>query len=152
MNKYGQLALSHWQKWRPSAYSQIPDPETFFSDLGEQIETQVQEIEAATLANQPSQSDYLDRVGQLNMARLAAQEQVLAEMAYLPPEPGTDPSDPEDPQDPSEALVDDEGMPTDRSHQLWEAQDDPEVSPEEFRTMLQTFHRQVKASSSQQND
>ena len=34
MNQYGQRALDHSRQHRPVAYSQIPDPETFFDAIG----------------------------------------------------------------------------------------------------------------------
>lgn len=37
MNRYGQLALDHSRRFRPIAYSQIPDPTEFFTEAGEQI-------------------------------------------------------------------------------------------------------------------
>lgn len=44
MNPYGAKARNHWKKWLPKRYSQIEDPETFFSNLGEEIEGQVEEL------------------------------------------------------------------------------------------------------------
>lgn len=39
------------------------------------------------------------------------------------------------------AGVDFQGMPTDRSHPLWEAEHDPDVSPEAYRAMLRQWHQ-----------
>jgi hypothetical protein len=44
MNRYGQLALDFNRRHRPAAYSQIPDPEAFFTEAGE---TMVADISAA---------------------------------------------------------------------------------------------------------
>ena len=34
MNRYGQMALDHSRQHRPDAYSQIPDPASFFAEAG----------------------------------------------------------------------------------------------------------------------
>ncbi len=88
MNTYGRLAQTHWSRWLPTRYAQIPDPESFFTDLGEQIQEQVITTADAISSQQPPEREYLARAGQLNMARLVAEEQVMGEMAYLGSEPG----------------------------------------------------------------
>lgn len=147
MNKYGRLAQTHWSRWLPTRYAQIPDPESFFTDLGEQIQEQVIEVADAMSSQQAPEQQYLARVGQLNMARLAAEEQVMAEMAYLSPELPESP-DPQAPPNQPSPVVDAQGMPTDRDHPLWEAEHDPEISPEQYRTMLRAFHQQVRTQQS----
>ena len=47
MNRYGRLAQQHWARWRPNQLSQIPDPEDFFSMLGQQAEQQIDELAAS---------------------------------------------------------------------------------------------------------
>ena len=96
MNRYGRLAQQHWAKWRPNQLSQIPDPETFFTDLGEEVETQIEALEIALAGEDPG-GDYLEKVGRLRNARMTAESQVLREMVLLEPEPGH--PDAEDPQD-----------------------------------------------------
>ena len=97
MNRYGRLAQQHWAKWRPNQLSQIPDRDTFFTDLGQEVETQIEALEIALAGNDPGGEDYLDKVGRLRMARMTAESQVLREMVLLEPEPGH--PDAEDPQD-----------------------------------------------------
>lgn len=81
MNKYGSLAMSHWEKHQPDRYRAIPDKQTFFTQLGEQAEQEIQQLED-TLAgpDRPGES-YLEKVGR---ARVAAEEQILAELILLP--------------------------------------------------------------------
>ena len=64
-------------------YATIADPQTFFQELGEQAETQIQEL-AARLAgpDQPGE-EYLQKVGRLNMARLQAEEAILTELVLI---------------------------------------------------------------------
>lgn len=97
MNRYGRLAQQHWAKWRPNQLSQIPDPETFFTDLGQEVETQIESLELALAGEDPGGEDYLHKVGRLRNARMTAESQVLREMVLLEPEPGH--PDAEDPQD-----------------------------------------------------
>ena len=97
MNRYGRLAQQHWAKWRPNQLSQIPDPETFFTDLGEEVERQIEALEIALAGDDPGGEDYLEKVGRLRTARMTAESQVLREMVLLEPEPGH--PEAEDPQD-----------------------------------------------------
>lgn len=86
MNRYGRLAMSHWKQWAPARYAAIPDPPMFFSTLGQQVEARIQELTAAAPA---PQGEYLQAVGELNMSRLVAEEQALAELVYVPVEEQT---------------------------------------------------------------
>lgn len=88
MNRYGRQAQTHWAKWRPNELSQIPDQETFFSNLGLQVETEVDQLAAALAGDDPGGEDYLTKLGRLRMARFNAEAQVLRELVFLPPEPG----------------------------------------------------------------
>lgn len=97
MNKYGKLAMSHWAKTDPDRYAAIADPQTFFGELGEQAESQIQEL-AQRLAgpDQPGE-EYLQKAGRLNMARLQAEEAVLSELVWI--------AGPEDSEQPATDLV-----------------------------------------------
>jgi hypothetical protein len=80
MNQYGRQALRHWKQNLPQRYAQIPDPDLFFSDLGEQMAQQVEQLSDAIAGLDPPGEGYLSKVGRLNQARLAAEEQVVREM------------------------------------------------------------------------
>ena len=79
MNKYGHMAMRHWQKTDPDRYRQIPDSdrEAFFSELGERAEAEIQQLEDQLAGPDPPEESYLEKVGRLNMARLQAEERVL---------------------------------------------------------------------------
>lgn len=83
MNRYGERAMRHWATTDPERYRTIADPQTFFRELGEQAETEIQEL-AARLAgpDQPGE-EYLQKVGRLNMARLQAEEAILTELVWI---------------------------------------------------------------------
>ena len=97
MNRYGTQAMRHWQQTDPARYQQIPDPETFFTELGEQVESEIQAL-ADTLAG-PGET-YMEKVGRLNMARFNAESDILREMVLIP-----DPDDPEIDERPETGLA-----------------------------------------------
>lgn len=82
MNRYGQTARAHWERYAPARVQALGDPEGFFTDLGEQIEGQVQTIALELERSSPEAPEYLDRVAQLTGFRRQAEEQVLAELVY----------------------------------------------------------------------
>jgi len=86
MNKYGHLAMRHWQRTDPDRYRAIPDSERepFFSQLGEHAETEIQQLQDALAGPDPAAETYLAKVGRLNMARLQAEERVLGELILIP--------------------------------------------------------------------
>jgi len=90
MNKYGRLAMSHWQKTDPDRYAAIPDKETFFAELGERAESEIQQLQDALAGPDRLGESYLEKVGRLNMARQAAEEQVLRETLLIPEPPTTE--------------------------------------------------------------
>ena len=145
MNPYGRLAQQHWAKWRPNQLSQIPDPETFFTDLGEEVETQIEALEIALAGDDPGGEDYMEKVGRLRTARMTAESQVLREMVLLEPEPGH--PEAEDPQDrdlPPGVIGQTEWMPTvltpddPRYHDLDDSPFLHRITPEELAARQQT--------------
>jgi hypothetical protein len=101
MNRYGTMQMSHWKRTDPARVAAMPDPIRFFSELGEQAETRIQALAGSLAGLDRRGESYLGKVGRLNMARLAAEEQVLAEL--LIPEP----SEPQDTDTEEPSLADD---------------------------------------------
>ena len=85
MNRYGILARDHWKTHLPERYRALKDPETFFTDLGEQIEERVDELMEARRPKLGS--DYLRNLQDLNWAKKEAEDEALRELAFLAPEP-----------------------------------------------------------------
>jgi hypothetical protein len=119
MNHYGLTAQRHWERWLPTRYAEIQDPDSFFSTLGEEVATRIADLTPDLAGDDPPAEDYLVKVGRLNMARLQAEEIVLREQVLLPPEPGADPET--DIQD-EQAPASHQGTPmiVDRGHPMWE--------------------------------
>lgn len=99
MHPRGQRAWDHWRTWRPNELSRIPNPEAFFSRLGQEATEQIDQVSAALAGDDPGGEEYLAKVGRLRMARSTAESQVLRELVLLPPEPGHPEYDPEDDPD-----------------------------------------------------
>jgi hypothetical protein len=86
VNKYGQQAKEHWQKWRPRQYEQIPDPQAFFAALGEEVQQRVRDLELDLAGSDTPGEGFMEKVGRLNMARFMAEGQALRELALPEPE------------------------------------------------------------------
>jgi len=84
MNKYGNLAMKHWQETDPTRYDAIPNPMELFSTLGEQVQAQVLEVSDKLAGTDPPGEQYMEKVGRLNMARMQAEELVLTDLVWIP--------------------------------------------------------------------
>lgn len=85
MNKYGRQAQEAWKTASPTQYSQIQNPDEFFTKLGEQAQEQVDELQIKLAGPDPKGEGYLEKVGRLNAARNQAEEIVRYEL-LSPPE------------------------------------------------------------------
>ncbi|MEU6349682.1 hypothetical protein ABZ896_10180 [Streptomyces sp. NPDC047072] len=90
MNRYGEQAMEHWRQNRPQAYRELEDPQEYFTDLGTQIEQEVEARARQLAGTEPDGEGYLQRLGRLNTARLEAEGAVLRERALLEEEPEQD--------------------------------------------------------------
>ncbi len=98
MDPYGCRAMDYVREHCPRQYAAIPDPVSFFTNMGEEMRAQVMAAEE-TLAHAPGGPDpttpegWGQRLGQANMATLMIEERVFSTMVYeaMPPE-----EDPED--------------------------------------------------------
>lgn len=90
MNSYGTQAKAHWQRWLPTRYASLPDPESFFTELGQRVETRIGDLMMELTGPDQPEEGYLEKVGRLNNARARATEIVLRESVLLDPEPGTE--------------------------------------------------------------
>lgn len=89
MNHYGQLALDHSRNHRPVAYSQIPDPDEFFAEAGEEIAAAITETRDQILGP-PRAGEDLESYRRRGYQALAtAEELVLADHFLFQPETTT---------------------------------------------------------------
>ena len=85
--------MSHWEKIHPDRFRAIPasEREAFFAELGERAESEIEELQDALAGPDPAGEGYLEKVGRLNVARMQAEEKVLAELILI--------AGPEDPEE-----------------------------------------------------
>ena len=79
MNHYGQLALDHSRNHRPVAYSQIPDPDGFFTKAGEEIGAAIIETRDQILGPPRAHEDLESYRRRGYQALATAEELVLAD-------------------------------------------------------------------------
>jgi hypothetical protein len=80
---YAIRAETHYRQHLPARYQALTDPDSFFTDLGEQISVLVAQRKQAILAQLPPAEGYLAQLAALNTAQTRAEDQVLRQM--LPP-------------------------------------------------------------------
>ena len=84
MNRYGMLAMRHWEQHAPGRVAAMADREGFFTDLGIQVEAQVVELTQRIEAATPTTGEtYTQAVGRLTSARVRAEEVVLVELVWI---------------------------------------------------------------------
>ena len=86
MNHYGQLALDHSRNHRPAAYSQIPNPDEFFAQAGEEIAAAISETRDQILGLPRADEDLESYRLRSYQALATAKELVLADHHLFQPE------------------------------------------------------------------
>ncbi len=84
MNKYGELAMTTVRDFDPGRWAAM-DPqsrESFFSDLGEQIQAQVSDLTVQMQGQDVPGESYLEKVARINSTTKQAEEIVLTELVY----------------------------------------------------------------------
>jgi hypothetical protein len=92
MNRYGALAWEHWERHRPGELATIPDPTSFFRELGDLVEAEVTAETATRLS--PVEATDPDTVAQV---RRQVEEEILAAHVLLPDETDLPPTGERDP-------------------------------------------------------
>jgi hypothetical protein len=86
VNSHGTKALRHWRRYLPDQLAQIPDPEAFFTLLGETAATEIDQMADSLARTAPPGEGYLDEVARLETARKTAEMQVTREMILVDPQ------------------------------------------------------------------
>ena len=84
MNKYGRLAMTHWQEVDPERVEALEDSETFFEDLGEEVLSRIDVI-ASSLESADRRPAFLQEVGRRSAIRYQAEELALTELVWIEP-------------------------------------------------------------------
>lgn len=90
LGPYGEMAARHMATWRPRTYASIPEGEReqHFLDLDEAVAQAIRTREHSLMPPASlAETDHCEWVAQMNMSHLMAEEEVLAEMVLLEPEP-----------------------------------------------------------------
>ena len=101
MNTHGQHAMETMKNHDPETYSQIQNPEEYFSTLGRQIDDQILDVMDSLIQRDTQGRSTLEIIGERNMAKFRAKEIVYQEMIYssIPPEPEIMESNPQPDED-----------------------------------------------------
>ena len=83
MNRYGMLAMRHWEAHAPSRVAAMSDREGFFTGLGTQVAAQIAELTQRLEGTPVAGESYPEAVGRLTNARMRAEEIVLAELVWI---------------------------------------------------------------------
>lgn len=87
MDNYGFRALQHVRDFCPTRFAAIPDPISFFSELGRQLRDRVEGLTPHPGATTDDPTEWAAELGRANMSRLMAEEVAFAEFyADFPPE------------------------------------------------------------------
>src|SRR5579875_1932052 len=73
MNRYGTIALQHWQTYTPSRVAALADATQFFSELGAEVEAQVGDLAARVASMRPERCS----------AESYAEKVVMAELVWI---------------------------------------------------------------------
>ncbi len=102
MNRYGSMAMRHWQQTDPARFQAIPEQEreAFFTELGERAQSEILALADAIAGRDRPGESYLQKLGRLNQAQFDAESEILREMVLIP-----DPNDPEIDDTPDDSPI-----------------------------------------------
>lgn len=89
MNRFGQMAMTHWRRFAPTRYGRILDPTAFFTRLGIEVEQEISAMTEQILGSTPSTEDYLRNLARYTEARRTAESEIVREMVLIPAEAGS---------------------------------------------------------------
>lgn len=96
MNRFGRFALEAWSTLAPTALSQIPDPQAYFSALGEQAQSEWASLWPQLVVEpDPPGEGTFTKAGRIEAAKMQAEEMIRADLLT--------PSEDQQDEDPGEA-------------------------------------------------
>lgn len=106
MSRLAVMAREHWKKHRPTAYAELDNPESFFANLAEAAQEQIDTLADALAGPDDPAETFMEKVSRLTQARHAAEGHVLREMVLLAEEsPKPESSDPSSDADFEDAVA-----------------------------------------------
>lgn len=89
MNEYGHTAYDRTRQHRPDSFSQIPDPDRFFEQVGDEIAAEVSRLRDEILG-QPRPGETLEEYRHRSYQALrTAEEMTIADHPMFQPTPDT---------------------------------------------------------------
>ena len=82
MNRYGLQIQARWRAIAPLSLQTIEDQQSFFTDLGELVQSRVSELVQELPTQAPADEEYLTRVGRLASLQRQAEEIAMSEIQW----------------------------------------------------------------------
>jgi hypothetical protein len=89
VNQYGKLTMRYWQRWHPGQYAIIRDRGEFFTEMGEMIADEINELSNELAGDDPPCEGYLAKLTRLEAARAIAEELMLLPYRAAPADGGS---------------------------------------------------------------
>jgi len=80
MNRYGQMALERMEQFQPEVLAGIKDRDSYFSSLGEDLESQITELAERIVGPDRPGEEYLTKLARLREARLTAESEIMRQV------------------------------------------------------------------------
>ena len=96
MNHHGEQAKRHWSRYLPTSYGRLEDPETFFSQLGEQADAEIEELYLEYAGPEIPGESAEDKQERLTQAMNRATEEVYAYLVTPSPASQGEPQEDQD--------------------------------------------------------
>jgi hypothetical protein len=98
MNYHGTQAKLYWSRHLPASYSRLEDPETFFANLGEQADAEIEERYLEYAGPEIPGESAEDKQERLTLAMSRATEEVYAELVTPSPASQGEPQEDQEPE------------------------------------------------------
>jgi hypothetical protein len=96
MNHHGEQAKRHWSRYLPASYGRLEDPETFFANLGDQADTEIEELYQEYAGPEIPGESAEDKQERLTQAMNRATEEVYAYLVTPSPASQGEPQEDQD--------------------------------------------------------
>jgi hypothetical protein len=96
MNHHGEQAKRHWSRYLPASYGRLEDPETFFANLGDQADAEIEELYQVYAGSEIPGESAEDKQERLTQAMSRATEEVYAYLVTPSPASQGEPQEDQD--------------------------------------------------------
>jgi len=82
MNRYGRAAQTWWSNTDPARVAELDNPTKYFTQLGEQVESRVDELMQTMQGSDEPGESVLQKAGRINAVKMQAEEIAYQELIY----------------------------------------------------------------------